>query len=213
MTRVAEQTVQSYMAALAAKQSTPGGGAAAAVAAGQGIALLCMVLNFTVGRKRYRRHEDTLRPILVQCEDLWQETLHWADKDAAAFGAVMACYALPKATAEEKATRSRQLETALYAAADVPYDLLRSCATVLQQAKVVGELGNLTVLTDVVVSVQLLQAAAGSCETNIKINLKTVAPTRRRTEFLQTVRSLLQEVEANAWAALAVCRHRLDLPS
>ena len=213
MGSVADQAVQSYIAELAAKQSTPGGGAAAAVSASQGIALLCMVLNFTVGRKRYRKHDDTLRPILAQCESLWQEALRYADKDAAAFDAVMACYALPKMTETEKEYRSRQLETALYAAADVPCSLLQSCLTALQDASVVGKLGNPTVLTDVMVAVQLLQAAAYSCDINIRINLKSVAQTQRRTEFLQSVRALLQAVEAKSLAAREVCQLRLDLPA
>ncbi len=213
MGRVANQAVQSYMAELAAKQSTPGGGAAAAVAASQGSALLCMVLNFTVGRKRYRAHDDTLRPILARCQDLWQEALHRADQDAAAFDAVMACYALPKTTDAERTVRAQQLETALYAAADVPCSLLHSCLTALQDARVVGELGNPTVLTDVMVAVQLLQAAACSCDINIRINLKSVAQTQRRAEFLQSVRALLQEVEAKSLAARKVCQLRLDLPA
>ncbi len=213
MGRVADQAVQAYMAALAARQSTPGGGAAAAVAASQGIALLCMVLNFTVGRKRYRAHDDTLRPILARCEDLWQEALQRADQDAAAFDAVMACYALPQTTDAERAARAQQLETALYAAADIPHALLHSCLAALQDACVVGELGNSTVLTDVMVATRLLQAAVYGCETNIRINVKFVAHTPQREALLVSVRALLQETETAVSAALDVCQSRLDLPA
>ncbi len=213
MEKIVDRTVQSYMAALAAKRSTPGGGAAAAVSASQGLALLCMALNFTVGRKRYRVHDDTLRPILVQCTELWQEALCWADRDTTVFDEVMACYALPKATDAEREARSQRLETALYAAAEVPHSLLYSCRTALQDASVVGTLGNSTVLTDVIVGVRLLQAAAYGCEIHIRINLKFVKPTPRRVKFLESVHSLLQDVETTSRAALEACQSRLDLPT
>ena len=109
MGRFSEQTVQTYICQLAAKQSTPGGGTAAAVTASQGAALLCMVLNFTVGRKRFREHDGTLGPIQASCEAHWRETLKCADSDAAAFERVMACYNLP----QNLSSRKRGKETTI----------------------------------------------------------------------------------------------------
>ncbi len=213
MAVIAKQTLDCFLMELADKQSTPGGGAAAAVTASQGVALLSMVLNLTVGRRRYRDHEESLRPILSLCKTLLPETLCCADRDAIAFKTVIHCYDLPKNTDEEKVVRSLQLEKALYKAADVPLGLLHICQKLLQESKTVSELGNRTVLSDVMVATQLLRAAAYGCETNIKINLKSVTHSQRCDEILETVRYSMREVEANAKNVLDVCQSRLELPT
>ena len=105
------------------------------------------------------------------------------------------------------------MERALYGAAEVPFILLRNCLSLLQAAKLVGALGNRTVLTDVIVASYLLQAAACSSETNIKINFNSVAHSQRRDQALQSLSSHMSEVEAATGAALETCQIRLQLPA
>lgn len=212
MRNFSNQAVHSYIADLASKQSSPGGGTAAAVTVSQGAALLCMVLGFTVGRKKYRVHDETLGPIQVSCEKRWQKALELAERDASAFAGVMACYSLPKGTCSERDSRRIQLESALYVAADVPHELLKICLSLLRESKLVGELGNRTILSDVVVAVHHLKAAAFCCETNIRINLNSVAHSKRRSEMLDSVRALIQAMKSASAAALEVCQIRLELP-
>lgn len=46
-------TVQEFVSELASGSATPGGGSAAGLAGAQGAALLSMVCNLTIGRKKY----------------------------------------------------------------------------------------------------------------------------------------------------------------
>jgi methenyltetrahydrofolate cyclohydrolase len=48
-------SISAYLDRLASADPTPGGGAAAAVTAAQGAALLSMVCNLTIGKKEVRR--------------------------------------------------------------------------------------------------------------------------------------------------------------
>jgi formiminotetrahydrofolate cyclodeaminase len=48
----ASMTTTEFLSALAAGQSTPGGGGAAALTAAQAAALVSMVINFTIGKKK-----------------------------------------------------------------------------------------------------------------------------------------------------------------
>ncbi len=213
MAIIAKKTLDCFLSELADKQSTPGGGAAAAITASQGVALLCMVLNLTVGRRRFREHDECLRPILSLCEALLPETLCCADRDAVAFKAVIHCYDLPKNTEEEKAVRSLQLEKALYKAADVPLELLHICQRLLKEANTISKFGNRTVLSDVMVATHLLRAAAYGCETNIKINLKSVSHSQRRDDFLESMQDSLKKVEVSTMRILEHCQSRLELPT
>lgn len=210
-TAIATQTVAAFLDALAAKQSTPGGGSAAALAAGQGAALLSMVLNFTVGRKRHAQREAVLQEILQRTETLRAAALALADADAQAFRAVMRCYRLPAGSEPEKAARQAALEEALYAAAAVPMQVMQHCRTLMRDAKTIGEWGNRTVLTDVLIGAHLLYAAAVSSETNILINLKAAAPSQRRAAQRATTQALKRDLQA-LWAEIAeIVNARLTL--
>ena len=95
--------IGSFLDALASKQSTPGGGGAAALTGSQAAALLSMVINFTIGNKRYADVESEMRAYLENSESLRQHLLQLADEDIAAFDAVSATYGMPKSTDDEKA--------------------------------------------------------------------------------------------------------------
>ena len=114
----ASVSVETFLNELAAGESTPGGGAAAALTACQAAALLSMVLNFTVGRKKYAAVEEESRGYLLQTEALRAKLLGLADQDAEAFGAVAACFTMPRSTEEEKAARAEAMQSALREAAE-----------------------------------------------------------------------------------------------
>ena len=124
--------IETFLNDLAAGESTPGGGAAAALTGSQAAALLSMVLNFTVGRRKYAAVEEELRGILLRTEEMRADLLAYADKDAEAFGAVAACYSMPRSTAEEKAARTKAMQTALRGAAEVPFSIAALCAELLE---------------------------------------------------------------------------------
>lgn len=210
-TAIATQTVAAFLDALAAKRSTPGGGAAAALAAGQGAALLSMVLNFTVGRKRYAQHEAVLQEILQRTETLRAAALALADADAQAFHAVMRCYRLPAGSEPEKAARQAALEEALYAAAAVPMQVMQHCRTLMRDAKTIGELGHRTVLTDVLIGAHLLYAAALSSETNILINMQAAASSQRRATQRAATQTLKRDLQALWTEIAAIVNDRLTL--
>ena len=85
MVKYCRKSVEKYNDCLAAGGAVPGGGSAAAVAAAMGTALLCMVLNFSIGRKAYAAHEKRLKDILSAAEKLRLRFLELADLDPEAF--------------------------------------------------------------------------------------------------------------------------------
>lgn len=213
MGHVASQTVEAFLEELASGRATPGGGGAAALAASQGAALLSMVLNFTVGRKRYAAYEDILQQALARTEAGRHHTLALADQDAEVFARVMACYGMPRKSPEERQARRTALESALYEAATVPMAAMHECRTLLLDARLVGRYGNRNVLTDVMVAAQLLHAAAMSCEINILVNLRHVAETPRQQAQLADMQQTRQAVSNLLREVMAICRERLGWSS
>jgi hypothetical protein len=63
---VREQTVGAWLRDLASAAPAPGGGAAAAMNAAVGAALVAMVCNLTIGKAGYAEHEQTMTEALAQ---------------------------------------------------------------------------------------------------------------------------------------------------
>lgn len=170
----AELRIGEFLDALAAKQSTPGGGGAAALTGSQAAALVSMVVNFTLGAKKYADAQEAMQGYLVQSEALRGGLLALADADVAAFNGVAACYGMPKETDAEKAARTAAMQTALIEAARVPLTTAERCLAVIELAGPVGSQGNTNVVSDAAVAIYLAEAALHAALINVNINLKFI---------------------------------------
>ena len=90
--------VEQFLDQLASSQPTPGGGSAAAVMGAMGAALVSMVANLTVGKKKYAEVEPQVKEVLAESEKLRGQLTAALQEDVAAFDTVMAAYGLPKDT-------------------------------------------------------------------------------------------------------------------
>lgn len=204
-------SVETFLNELAAGESTPGGGAAAALTACQAAALLSMVLNFTVGRKKYALVEEEMRGHLLRTEDLRAELLTLADKDAEAFGAVAACYKLPRSTEEEKAARADAMQTALRGAAEVPLDIAALCGEILALTPSIAEKGNSNVVSDAATAAHLAFAALHSALVNVSINLKFLKDEVFIARMQGEVEALKSSAEKNYESGRAACTSALGV--
>lgn len=92
---IGSESTESYLVRLASREPTPGGGAAGALHAAQGAALLAMVARYSTG-PRYADFEAEASEILASADALASASLSIADDDEAAFAAVIAAYQRPK---------------------------------------------------------------------------------------------------------------------
>lgn len=198
----AAMTLRTFSDALAARQSTPGGGGAAAITGSQAAALISMVINFTVGNKKYAAVESEMQSWLSQSEALRNELLALADRDVEVFNAVSACYAMPKESDAEKAARTTALQSALKAAAEVPFTVAEKCLAVLHLAAPVGEKGNANVVSDAGVAMYLANAALYSAIINVNINLKFI----KDSDYVATWSAKRDDLLAEAATAYAAAR-------
>ncbi|TXN13463.1 cyclodeaminase/cyclohydrolase family protein [Methylobacterium sp. WL122] len=137
-----------------------------------GAALVSMVCNLTIGKKKYVEVEAELEDMLAQSEALRAQLTGMIAEDVAAFDAVMGAYGLPKATDEEKAARAEKIQAALKVATDVPLACCRACRAVIDLAEVVADKGNLNVISDAGVAVLTAHAGLRSAALNVYVNAK-----------------------------------------
>lgn len=94
---ISSETINNYLTRLASREPTPGGGAAAALHAAQGAALVAMVARYTTGAK-YEQHAALVSRIIAAADELVDEALRLAEADELAFQGVIDSYKLPSFT-------------------------------------------------------------------------------------------------------------------
>jgi formiminotetrahydrofolate cyclodeaminase len=180
---VDRQTIGTWLTELASDAPAPGGGAAAAMHAAVGAALIGMVCNLTIGKPRYAVHERTMAEARDRSAVLRREAVALAEADAVAFAAVTDAYRLPHDTDELRTARTAAVQHALVGATEVPLRTAEVAADLIGLAGQVVQGANTAVLSDVAVAAASARAALDSATVNVEINLACLADHARREEF------------------------------
>jgi len=186
--------LKSYLNELASASPTPGGGAAAAVTVAQGLALLSMVCNLTIGKKTFSAVEGQTKDILKQVSTMRAEALSEAETDMNAFTFVMKAYQMPAETNEQKSAKKATLANATRNAAEPPFRLMTLAAQALPLADQLEKIGNPNVLSDVFVGRHLLIAGYKSSKENVEINLNNLSP---KDSFVSEMRTKMNDLLAS----------------
>jgi len=186
--------LNSYLNDLASASPAPGGGAAAAVTVAQGLALLSMVCNLTIGKKKFSAVEGQAKDILEQLSTMRAEALSDAEADMSAFTVVMKAYQMPVETDEQKSTKKAALANATRNAAEPPFRLMALAAQALPLADQLEKIGNPDVLSDVLVGRHLLIAGYNSSKENVEVNLNNLPP---EDSFVSEMRTKMNTLSIN----------------
>jgi methenyltetrahydrofolate cyclohydrolase len=164
-----DMTVADWLASLADRTPAPGGGAAAALAAATGAALVAMVTGFTTGA-RYADREARMWEVNAEAGALRAQALDLAALDEQAFGEVAAAYQLPRQSEEDKKRRREAIQRALVGAVRPPVRTGRLAARVVALAAELVDTGNRNVVSDVAAAAAAARAAIEMAIVNIEIN-------------------------------------------
>ncbi|MGU3665288.1 methenyltetrahydrofolate cyclohydrolase [Methylobacterium sp. A49B] len=186
-------SIQTFLTELASAAPTPGGGGAAAISGAMGAALVSMVCNLTIGKKKYVEVEAELKDVLAKSEGLRVVLTGMIGEDVQAFDAVMGAYGLPKATDDEKAARAEKIQAALKTACDVPLACCRACRNVIDLAAITADKGNLNVVSDAGVAVLSAYAGLRSAALNVYVNAKGLEDREFAEERLKELEGLLAD--------------------
>jgi methenyltetrahydrofolate cyclohydrolase len=198
----ADQPMGSWLGELGSGSPTPGGGAAAGVAAATGAALIAMVGHLTIGKEGFEDLDGRMRSLMEKADGEREAFLALADQDAQAFESVMASFKLPKETDEERASRTLKIQEAYEAAAEVPLQLAKRAIQLMELAEEATAMGNPHAASDGYSAGALLFSAALSAMANVRINaagLKDQSKGQGLVDECDTLReradTLLQQIE------------------
>lgn len=210
MSEIKEKSIEQYLDELASKQATPGGGSAAAMMGAQAVALVSMVCHLTIGKPKYAEVDAQMRDLLAEADALRCLLLGMIQADVEVFNRLMACYALPKTTEQEKIERSEKIQAVLKEAIQVPLDCAKACAETIRLSRVAAQKGSLGVISDAGVAVMSGYAALKSAALNVEINASSSKDRLFAESKLRELELVLHSADKDAEAVYQLVRSRLD---
>lgn len=196
--KLVEMTVKDYLDVLKSDAPAPGGGSVSALSAAQGVGLVCMVADLTIGKEKYAEWQEVCISAKEEAVDLYEKLVAAIDKDTEAFNQVSAAFKMPKETDEEKAVRKQAIADATLGATEVPFETLCLCVEGLKVTeKMVGK-SNPNASSDLGVAALNLLAGIKGAWLNVLINLPGVKDEEAKARFLEGKKMVLEAEVAAA---------------
>ena len=168
----------------------PGGGSVAALMGALGASLGGMVANLSAGKRGWDDKLKYFSDWAVKAQQLKDELLFLVDEDTAAFNKVMAAFALPKESAEEKAARTAAIQSANKYAAEIPLRVMETAAKSYPLLAEMAEDGNPASISDVGVGLLAVRACIGGAAMNVRINLAGLKDEKFKSTLLKRIQQI-----------------------
>ena len=210
MAKIKDTAVEPFLDALASQAATPGGGSAAAIIGAMGAALVSLVCNLTIGKKKYAEVEGEMKDVLAKSEALRLKITGMIEDDVTAFDAVMAAYGMAKESDADKAAREKAIQAALKQATEVPLRCCHAAREVIDLAAIASDKGNLNVISDAGVAVLAAYAALRSAALNVFTNARMITDKIFAEAKLKELHALLEGAESATEKAYGVVKDKLS---
>lgn len=168
--RLIDMTCKGFAEETASESPAPGGGSISAYMGALGAALGTMVANLSSHKPGWDDRWEEFSDWAEKGQVVMQELLHLVDEDTAAFNRIMAVFAMPKSTDEEKAARSAALQEATLYATEVPLRTMRASLAVFPIVRAMAAEGNPNSVSDAGVGALAARSAVYGARLNVRIN-------------------------------------------
>lgn len=168
--KLADMTLRDFADETASESPAPGGGSIAAYMGALGAALATMVANLSAHKPGWDDRWERFSDQAEKGRDILDRLIALVDEDTEAFNRIMACFAMPKATDEEKEARAHALEEATIYAAEVPLKTMRTAFEAFDLLEAMASEGNPNSVSDAGVGALAVRSAILGAQLNVKIN-------------------------------------------
>src|SRR6185295_4031283 len=171
---LASASVRSFVRAVGARTSAPGGGSAAALIAALGAALGTMVGWMTYGKRKFEDKDAIMRRLIPPLHGAMEALIPLIDADTQAFASYMEARNLPGDTEEQAAQRREAMEAGLQKAVEVPLAVLRLGDGCWDAMVEMARHGNIASRSDLEVGAKALEAGVWGAYRNVLTNLSEI---------------------------------------
>ena len=154
----------------ASESPAPGGGSIAAYIGALGVSLGTMVANLSSHKKGWDDRWEEFSDWAEKGQQYKNELMKLVDADTRAFNQIMAAFALPKSTDEEKAARKKAIQEATKRAIEVPFAVMQNACGSMEVIRAMAETGNPNSVSDAGVGALCARSAVMGAFMNVRIN-------------------------------------------
>ena len=202
--------VTEFLAQAASRAPAPGGGAVAAVTGAGAAALVSMVGELTIGRKRYRDVQMEVTELRDRAVAAMRALQEAAVEDADAYGAYLRASALPKEGAAARERREAEIAAAVVRMTRAPLATAERCAEVLRLARQLAPIGAAHAISDAGVALHLAHAALKSALLTVDVNLPFLRDAKTADSIKERRRYVESSAERDAFEGIRDVSVRLD---
>lgn len=196
-----EKTVAGFLADLADRTPTPGGGAVAAASLALAGAIGHMAVAYSRGRSSLASFDALHEEALATLSTLQARALDLAEQDATAYARLNALWKLP----EDDPARTAGWDEAVEDAIAAPLAVMRESGSVLELLQTLVEATTPMLRSDLAVSAITAESAARAAAVNVNINLPSVSDPGRAEKYREEAGSHLATCCATAAEVVSAC--------
>ncbi len=203
--RLVDMTCEGFAEETASESPAPGGGSISAYMGALGAALGTMVANLSSHKAGWDERWEFFSDWADKGHALMSELLHLVDEDTEAFNRIMAVFAMPKSTDEEKASRSAALQEATLYATEVPLRTMETSFKAFDIVRAMAEEGNPNSVSDAGVGALAIRSAVMGACLNVKINAAGLKDRQKAEALIARAEQIVaqaQKAEAEILAAV-----------
>ncbi|MCQ2332470.1 MAG: glutamate formimidoyltransferase [Paludibacteraceae bacterium] len=168
--RLVDLTCKGFAEETASESPAPGGGSISAYMGSLAAALGTMVANLSSHKPGWDARWEFFSEWADKGQAMMANLIHLVDEDTNAFNKIMAVFAMPKGTPEEKAARSKAMQEATLYATQIPLQTMKASFETFGIIRAMAEEGNPNSVSDAGVGALAARAAVLGAGLNVKIN-------------------------------------------
>lgn len=168
--KLVDMTCTEFADETASESPAPGGGSISAYLGALAAALGTMVANLSAHKAGWDERWEEFSVQAEKGREIQDRLIALVDEDTEAFNRIMAVFAMPKKTPEEKAARSAALEHATLYATEVPLRTMKGAAETFGLLESMASTGNPASVSDAGVGALAARAAVLGAFLNVRIN-------------------------------------------
>jgi formiminotetrahydrofolate cyclodeaminase len=192
-----DMSVQEFLAQLAAKTPTPGGGSVAALTGALAAAQAHMVLAYTIGKPKFASWENELNVQAARFQTAIQLFIELMELDQAAYDLLNPILKL----SQEDRLKHPQFAAAVLAAIRIPQSVGAAALQVLLACNELVDKVNPLLISDLGAAGSLANAAVETSEFNVRVNLELLPDKAEANPIAAQMTSSRQNAKI-AWEAL-----------
>lgn len=188
--KLVDMTCREFADETASESPAPGGGSISAYMGTLAAALGTMVANLSAHKPGWDDRWKEFSDYAEEGRRSLDTLMSLVDEDTAAFNRIMAVFAMPKGTEEEKASRAEALEEATLYATEVPLRTMKAALGVFPLLMAMAEKGNPNSVSDAGVGAIAAEAAVAGAFLNVRINAAGLKNRERAEALLDEAREI-----------------------